>query len=180
MPFSIFLKLVLSLYLVAGCTAQPWQMFGGQGGVQNHCPNSQTRHKCVKGQGSIWANTNRDNWNPTDEVNAGVDKHWSCTPCCLVEGTSIQSCNDEPTMMHDDSGESVGIEEGSNGQQSNGFIGGDIQTIGQQAIGYGSNGQINGQRNGRQNSGYRSGPNVGREAIRRQNTQRYQQRSIMT
>ena len=31
----------------------------GGNGVQNHCPNSQTRHKCVKGQGSIWANTNQ-------------------------------------------------------------------------------------------------------------------------
>ena len=31
------------------------------------------------------------------------------------------------SMIHDDSGESVGIEEGSNGQQSNGFIGGSIQ-----------------------------------------------------
>ena len=75
-------------------------------------------------------------------------------------------------MMHDDSGESVEIEEGSNGQQSNGFIGGGLQTIGQQAINgqQNNNGQLS--RNGQLNSGYRSGPNVGRGGIRRQNRYR--------
>jgi len=79
-----FLKFFLSLYLVDGCLSQ-----------QNHCPNSQTRHKCASGQGDIWANTNQNNWNPDSVVNAGHDDHWNCEPCCLVAGTSLQLCVDD-------------------------------------------------------------------------------------